>query len=280
MNMTIEELLSEYWDIAHSEGATGVSRGTEAQVVLTKLRAAIAHEEAKQPLPADRAALVVALRTGYSTQIQQVQAADMLAADAPFAPDWANYRQGVANGKAEALESIQDLQAVHDQVTIDTLNQRCVALQAELEKANMHIKHIGNDALRAELADCERSNEELKAMVIRYGAELDALKKQEPVAFRYQVGRRIFLETQRLDHYHISPATQEYVKGDPLYLAAGAQQVAVPQGWKLVPIEENAAMWTAGGRAIKACGGHERDAASLAWNAMLAAAPQPQGEAK
>ena len=44
-------------------------------------------------------------------------------------------------------------------------------------------------------------------------------------------------------------------------------------GWKLVPVDPTPAMWTAGGRAIKACGGHERDAASLAYAAMLSAAP-------
>ena len=48
----------------------------------------------------------------------------------------------------------------------------------------------------------------------------------------------------------------------------------VPEAWRLVPVKDNPAMWTAGGKAIKACGGHERDAASLAWAAMLAAAPQ------
>lgn len=49
---------------------------------------------------------------------------------------------------------------------------------------------------------------------------------------------------------------------------------AAPAGWKLVPVQDNPSMWTAGGEAIKSCGGHERDAASLAYKAMLAAAPQ------
>ena len=148
MNMTIEELLSEYWDIAHSEGATGVSRGTEAQVVLTKIREAITREEAQpsagerdaqpsKPLFADLIAkhpgLAEEMKAGeratlldrmpqlnynnYSNgEVEELitwanEAADMLAADAPFAPDWANYRQGVANGRAEALEEIARLQA-------------------------------------------------------------------------------------------------------------------------------------------------------------------------
>lgn len=47
-------------------------------------------------------------------------------------------------------------------------------------------------------------------------------------------------------------------------------------GWQFVPTEDTPSMWTAGGKAIKNCAGHSRDAASLAYKAMLAAAPQPQ----
>jgi len=55
---------------------------------------------------------------------------------------------------------------------------------------------------------------------------------------------------------------------------------AVQAGWKLVPLEPTPKMWTAGGRAIKECGGHERDAASLAYVAMISAAPSPDGKAE
>jgi hypothetical protein len=37
-NKKLDELLGQYWDIAHSEGATGVSRGDEAGVVLSALQ--------------------------------------------------------------------------------------------------------------------------------------------------------------------------------------------------------------------------------------------------
>lgn len=58
-----------------------------------------------------------------------------------------------------------------------------------------------------------------------------------------------------------------------LRAAPAPAAVAVPDGWKLVPVQDTQSMWTAGGRAIKSCAGHERDAASLAYKAMLAAAP-------
>lgn len=57
--------------------------------------------------------------------------------------------------------------------------------------------------------------------------------------------------------------------------AQAAPAAGAVAGWKLVPVEPTPRMWTAGGDAIKACGGHERDAASLAYAAMLAAAPTP-----
>lgn len=56
--------------------------------------------------------------------------------------------------------------------------------------------------------------------------------------------------------------------------APALEAPAAPAGWKLVPVQDTPSMWTAGGEAIKSCGGHERDAASLAYKAMLAAAPQ------
>ena len=61
-------------------------------------------------------------------------------------------------------------------------------------------------------------------------------------------------------------------------VAADRAARGVPVGWQPVPVEPTPAMWTAGGRAIKACGGHERDAASLAYAAMLATAPQPAAQ--
>lgn len=62
--------------------------------------------------------------------------------------------------------------------------------------------------------------------------------------------------------------------GTDIYTAAQVQAMGrVPPGWQAVPVEDTPSMWTAGGRAIKNCGGHERDAASLAYKAMLAAAP-------
>jgi hypothetical protein len=57
--------------------------------------------------------------------------------------------------------------------------------------------------------------------------------------------------------------------------AAVSAAVPVPEGWKLVPIQDTPTMWTAGGNAIAGCGGHARDAASLAYAAMLDAAPAP-----
>jgi hypothetical protein len=38
----IEELIGQYWNIAYSEGKTGISRGSEAQEVLSAMRAAVA----------------------------------------------------------------------------------------------------------------------------------------------------------------------------------------------------------------------------------------------
>ena len=74
-------------------------------------------------------------------------------------------------------------------------------------------------------------------------------------------------------------AIQAMARARAALAAAPAQAVAVPEGWKLVPINDTPAMWTAGGRAIKSCGGHERDAASLAYKAMVEAAPPAQEHA-
>ena len=46
-DLSFESLLSQYWDIAYSEGSTGVSRGTEAQEVLSGLRAVQAAQKSK-----------------------------------------------------------------------------------------------------------------------------------------------------------------------------------------------------------------------------------------
>ena len=43
----IEGMLTEYWDIAYSEGAGGVSRGSEAQAVLSNIRELLATHTAE-----------------------------------------------------------------------------------------------------------------------------------------------------------------------------------------------------------------------------------------
>jgi len=52
LNKPLPELLGLYWDIAYSEGKTGVSRGTEAQCVLSSILSAAA----AQPAQAERQA--------------------------------------------------------------------------------------------------------------------------------------------------------------------------------------------------------------------------------
>ena len=118
------------------------------------VREAIAREEA-QPTPppsAEREALIKRLRNGSNWLIQgygdfkdcvsrydrsPFEAADMLAADA---------------------HPIQDLQSIHDAVTIDTLNERCVALMAEL--ASLRAQQVAVPQgwrLVAEICDYERA---------------------------------------------------------------------------------------------------------------------------
>ena len=89
------------------------------------------------------------------------------------------------------------------QGTLKNLWARVEELEAELEKARLHIKHIGNDALRAE-------NAELRA-------KLAAVRTQQPIGAvgDMESGRAI-----RWYDYHTKlPA------GTLIYLAAGAQPV-------------------------------------------------------
>jgi hypothetical protein len=84
------------------------------------------------------------------------------------------------------------------------LEAYCAEVEAELAKAALHIKHIGNDALRAE-------NAELRA-------KLAKIKQQEPVAI-FDVGVNESVGAVRL----MAHTGRLMKSGDKLYLAAGAQ---------------------------------------------------------
>ena len=71
----------------------------------------------------------------------------------------------------------------------------------------------------------------------------------------------------------------EAKKAGITHLAAPAQAAAVPEGWKLVPVEPTKAMRRAGGDYFTKTEGHWSQVAGGAYRAMLAAAPaQPAPE--
>lgn len=104
----------------------------------------------------------------------------------------------------------------------------------------------------------------------------------EPVAFslglaKYAHSSNIIAANEFTpDAEHADEWENLYSEQQVRALLARVSAPAALAGWKLVPEQDTPAMWTAGGKAIKACGGHERDAASLAYKAMLAAAPTAQ----
>lgn len=60
-------------------------------------------------------------------------------------------------------------------------------------------------------------------------------------------------------------------------ILAKLQQASVPEGWKLVPVEATPEMISAGAvHHYGACSRQDRSDADKAWDAMLAAAPQPK----
>lgn len=50
-NTEFEELLGAYWDLAFSEGTTGISRGDEANLILHKLRTLYADSRKRVLVP-------------------------------------------------------------------------------------------------------------------------------------------------------------------------------------------------------------------------------------
>lgn len=149
---------------------------------------------------------------------------------------------------ADMLEvDAKELQILQAEVELyrsgcDKREARLAEVKAELDKANQHIKHIGNDAMRSENARLRDELADLKSIadsddgaggegmrLVLRNRELEskfaALNQQEPVAWRYKVWGHIYLETRQLDYSYRNPMTDGFIKGDPLYLAAGAQQV-------------------------------------------------------
>jgi len=120
------------------------------------------------------------------------------------------------------------------------------------------------DQLRGRIAQLEAEQAAVRQAVRGYHSALDA-RAHGGVATSWALD-----EIQTALGMHWGQVAEEATPAAP---TAAPAAVAVPDGWKLVPVQDTQSMWTAGGRAIKSCAGHERDAASLAYKAMLAAAP-------
>jgi hypothetical protein len=101
-------------------------------------------------------------------------------------------------------------------------------------------------------------------------AAIEAQEQCEPVAWKYQVGSKVYLETHRFDHSHWYNGS--YVKGTPVY----GYPAQPPEGWQLVPVEPTEAMYMSL-LDVKEVEDAREDMRNL-WTAMLAAAPK--GEMK
>lgn len=105
------------------------------------------------------------------------------------------------------------------------------AAQRALEALNCH---AGNYKLtKSECKELNRVTDELTAAI-------EAAKSEEPVAVAWADNDDIVEKREQLyccsdDYKKCSPNTLRY--DTPLYLAPLAQPVAVPDGWKLVPLE-------------------------------------------
>lgn len=99
----------------------------------------------------------------------------------------------------------------------------------------------------------------------------------EPVAWLHQSRPETDVITDAVKRCwgHILPKHMQY--SIPLYThPQPAQHGSVPEGWKLVPVEPTATMISAFEHAP--CAENYTDAATLAWEAMLDATPQPPQE--
>ena len=168
------------------------------------------------------------------------------------------------------------------------LSARVDELEAELEKARLHIKHIGNDALRAE-------NAELRA-------ELAAVRNQQPIGYL----EKHLIESGRKIQLCNLTKTRLWADSVPVYLAAGAQplckfptchsvdyqdelcksledgRIDVPKGWQIVridaaqPVPESKTIATA----PECLNTNDKAFWATGWNecrkAMLAAAKEPK----
>lgn len=114
----------------------------------------------------------------------------------------------------------------------------CEGVEAEIKKAKLHIKHIGNDALRTENAElrteltsalsreelmihqCNRV--ELQRDALR--AELDKLKNQEPVVWLRYDSFKVMTDDEKMAGIESGNADSSADYTIPIYLAAGASK--------------------------------------------------------
>jgi hypothetical protein len=83
--------------------------------------------------------------------------------------------------------------------------------------------YIAQQAYAAGAASMQSSIVEWKMKFVAMEDERDALRAQEPVAWRYTFKTKVVrIEQQRLDFYHWEDG--DWIKGEPLYAAAPAPQ--------------------------------------------------------
>ena len=104
------------------------------------------------------------------------------------------------------------------------------ALRAELDAARLDAldKSIMVTGLRTEISRLSLQRDYISDVCDSYKAELAALKSQEPCGTVKQ-------KCGYPDGHCFVLWTKDIKPGDLLFLAAGAQEPSVPQGWKLVP---------------------------------------------
>ena len=125
--------------------------------------------------------------------------------------------------------------------------------------------------LKQQVRDAEKERDALRA-------KIEAMEKQEPVAWMHETRRDSDVVTDAVKHVWGRVAVGSMAAYSiPLYTLPGAQTQptpSIPEGWKLVPIEPTEDMLRAMTDPFIAINGDNRKAFEIAYTAMLSAAPE------
>ena len=188
----------------------------------------------------------------------------------------ASLRQGVAfrdDVVANLAVERDALRAKIEQMAkLEAVERECNAMRAEAESWKGLAAQFGRDADEAK-THLAFAKDELNHL----RAKIEAMEKQEPVAWLHESRRDSDVVTSAVKHvWQRARPMSLAAYSIPLYLAPGAQPApGIPEGWKLVPIEPTHEMLDAGEDTfVPTYTGTPVSAPIDVYCAMLAAAPE------